>query len=57
MDAEGRFPIQTPYFESVNTPNLYFAGNAMGFQDYKKSSSYFIHGFRHNIDSLFAHIK
>lgn len=48
----GRFPAQTSSFESINIKDLFFAGTLMQVRDYKKKQSGFIHGFRHNIQSL-----
>jgi thioredoxin reductase len=48
----GRFPVQTSSFESVNIKDLFFAGTLMQQRDFKKKQSGFIHGFRHNIQSL-----
>ncbi len=48
----GRLPAQTPAWESVNVPDLYFAGFLMADRDYQKASSSFIHGFRYNIRAL-----
>lgn len=50
-----RFPAQTSAFESVNVKDLFFAGTVMQERDFKKKQSGFIHGFRHNVESL-AHI-
>lgn len=50
-----KFPAQTTEWESVNIPNLYFAGILMHACDYRKTMSGFIHGFRHNVKVL-AHI-
>lgn len=47
----GRFPALTPYWESVNVPNLYFVGGVMAAND-RRSASGFIHGFRYNIRTL-----
>ena len=30
MLNDGRMPAQTPYWESVSVPGIYFAGNVMG---------------------------
>jgi thioredoxin reductase len=49
---DGRFPAQTPEWESVNVPGLYFAGALMQANDYEKSTSGFLHGFRYNVRSL-----
>jgi thioredoxin reductase len=49
---EDRFPAQTACWESVNVPDLFFAGTLMQACDFKKTTSSFIHGFRYNIRSL-----
>ena len=49
---DDRFPDQTCEWESVNVPDLYFAGTVMQMRDFKKSTSGFIHGFRYNVRSL-----
>lgn len=48
----GRLPLMTCEWESVNVPNMFFAGTLMQSRDYRKTMSAFIHGFRHNIESL-----
>jgi thioredoxin reductase len=48
-----RFPAQTPAWESVNVPGLYFAGTITQVRDFKKSTSGFIHGFRYGARALF----
>jgi len=48
----GKLPSQTSEWESVNVPDLYFAGTLMAACDFHKTMSGFIHGFRHNIESL-----
>lgn len=48
----GRFPAQTCEWESVNVPDLFFAGTLMQVRDLKKYMSGFIHGFRYNIRAL-----
>ncbi|AGL20616.1 NAD(P)-binding domain-containing protein [Actinoplanes sp. N902-109] len=48
-----RFPEQTPAFESVNVPGLYFAGTLSQQRDFKKSTNGFIHGFRYAVRALF----
>jgi thioredoxin reductase len=57
MTADERFPAQTPGWESVNVPGLYFAGTLMQANDSKKSTSGFIHGFRYNVRSLFRMLE
>ncbi|GAA0527699.1 NAD(P)-binding domain-containing protein [Paractinoplanes ferrugineus] len=47
-----RFPAQTPAFESVNVPGLYFAGTITQQRDFKKSTNGFIHGFRYGTRAL-----
>ncbi|PXX57606.1 pyridine nucleotide-disulfide oxidoreductase [Nocardia tenerifensis] len=47
-----RFPAQTPAWESVNVPGLYFAGTITQERDFKKSTSAFIHGFRYATRAL-----
>ena len=48
----GKLPTQNTEWESVNVPDLYFAGTLMAACDFHKTMSGFIHGFRHNIESL-----
>jgi thioredoxin reductase len=47
-----RFPAQTQAWESINVPDLYFAGTLMQVRDYKKSTNGFIHGFRYSVRAL-----
>jgi thioredoxin reductase len=47
-----RFPAQTSEWESINVPDLYFAGTLMQVRDFKKSTGGFIHGFRYNVRAL-----
>ncbi|MEW9552254.1 NAD(P)-binding domain-containing protein [Nonomuraea sp. NPDC050783] len=49
---DGRFPEQTPAYESVNVPDLYFAGTLTQQRDFKKSTNGFIHGFRYSVRAL-----
>lgn len=48
----GKLPAITPYWESVNNNNMFFAGTLMQTRDFKKSSSAFIGGFRYNVRTL-----
>ena len=48
----GKYPKQTPEYESVNVPDLYFAGTLTAERDYEGASSPFIHGFRYNAQAL-----
>ncbi|MCA9704595.1 MAG: NAD(P)-binding domain-containing protein [Myxococcales bacterium] len=52
MSSDGRLPRMTPGFESVNVPELFFAGASTQFLDYRRSQSAFIHGFRYNVAAL-----
>lgn len=52
LAIKDRFPAQTSAFESTNVKDLFFAGTVMQERDYRKKQSGFIHGFRHNIESL-----
>jgi thioredoxin reductase len=47
-----RFPEQTSAYESVNVPDLYFAGTVTQQRDFKKSTSGFVHGFRYGARAL-----
>ncbi len=47
-----RFPAQTDEWESVNVPDLFFAGTISQVRDFKKSTSGFIHGFRYAVRAL-----
>ncbi|MDF5757108.1 NAD(P)-binding domain-containing protein [Spongiactinospora sp. TRM90649] len=48
----GRFPLLTHEWESVNVPGLYFAGTLTQVRDFKKYTSAFIHGFRYGVRAL-----
>ncbi len=52
-----RFPAQTPEWESINVPGLYFAGTLMQANDFKQHASGFIHGFRYNVRALFRMLE
>jgi thioredoxin reductase len=52
LTIRDRFPAQTPAWESVNVPGLYFAGTITQVRDFKKSTSGFIHGFRYGTRAL-----
>jgi thioredoxin reductase len=47
-----RFTALTSEWESVNIPDLYFAGTLMQVRDFKKSTGGFIHGFRYGVRAL-----
>ena len=48
----GKLPATTPFWESVNVRNLFFAGTLTQARDFKKSSSAFIGGYRYNARTL-----
>jgi hypothetical protein len=52
LTIAGRFPALTTGWESVNVPDLYFAGTITQSRDFKKCTSAFIHGFRYGVRSL-----
>ncbi|MEC3992192.1 NAD(P)-binding domain-containing protein [Actinacidiphila sp. DG2A-62] len=52
LTIKDRFPAQTDAWESVNVPDLYFAGTITQVRDFKKSTSGFIHGFRYGVRAL-----
>lgn len=54
LDETGRLPGMTSGWESVNVPNLFFAGTLMQARDLRRASSAFIDGFRYNIRTLHA---
>jgi thioredoxin reductase len=61
MVNDGRLPAQTPYWESVSAPGIYFAGNVtQGSPGLRKhgatSSSSSVNGFRYNARVLARHI-
>lgn len=49
---DDRFPALTSEWESVNVPDLYFAGTLTQSRDFKKYTSAFIEGFRHGTRAL-----
>ncbi|MFL5945369.1 MAG: NAD(P)-binding domain-containing protein [Gaiellaceae bacterium] len=61
MVNDGRMPAQTPYWESLSVPGIYFAGNVMqaspGLRKHgATSSSSSVNGFRYNARVLARHI-
>jgi thioredoxin reductase len=61
MVNDGRLPAQTPYWESVSVPGIYFAGNVMGASAGLRkhgatSSTASVNGFRYNARVLAQHI-
>jgi hypothetical protein len=61
MVNEGRMPAQTPYWESISVPGIYFAGNVTqaspGLRKHgATSSSGSVNGFRYNARVLARHI-
>jgi hypothetical protein len=47
-----RFPALTPAYESLDVPDLYFAGTLTQSRDFKRGTSGFIHGFRYGVRAL-----
>ena len=61
MVNDGRMPAQTPYWESVSVPGIYFAGNVMGASAGLRkhgatSAAASVNGFRYNARVLARHI-
>jgi thioredoxin reductase len=59
--SDGRIAAQTPYFESISAPGVYFAGNATGgatglVKAESAGNSTSVGGFRYNARLLAAHI-
>ncbi|QFZ21063.1 NAD(P)-binding domain-containing protein [Saccharothrix syringae] len=52
LTINDRFPDQTAAWESVDVPDLFFAGTITQARDFKKSTSGFIHGFRYGVRAL-----
>ncbi|NUP38737.1 MAG: NAD(P)-binding domain-containing protein [Streptomyces sp.] len=52
LTIKDRFPAQTDAWESVNVPDLFFAGTITQARDFKRSTSGFIHGFRYGVRAL-----
>jgi len=48
-----RLPATTGMWESVNVPDLFFAGTIMQARDFQRAGSAFIDGFRYNIRALY----
>jgi thioredoxin reductase len=53
----GKYPDMSSAWESVNVPDLFFAGTLMHMRDYRRSFSGFIHGFRYNIKAFVALLR
>jgi thioredoxin reductase len=61
MVNDGRMPAQTPYWESISVPGIYFAGNVMQaspglLKHGATSTSGSVNGFRYNARVLAQHI-
>lgn len=54
---DDRFPELTPGYESVNVPDLFFAGTVTQSRDFKRGTSGFIHGFRYGTRALHRHLE
>ena len=52
LTIDDRLPALTSSWESVNVPDLYFAGTLTQSRDFKRHTSAFIHGFRYGVRAL-----
>ncbi|XP_065194035.1 FAD-dependent oxidoreductase domain-containing protein 2-like [Sycon ciliatum] len=52
-----KYPAVKPTYESFSTKNLYIAGTASHYRDFRKSSGAFIHGFRYTARALHRHLE
>ena len=52
MRHYAKFPVMGADWQSDKVSGLYFAGTIMQSCDYRKTMSGFIHGFRHNVQTL-----
>jgi len=52
MRHMGKFPKMSAAWESPTAPGLWYAGTITQSNDFKKTMSGFVHGFRHNVASL-----
>jgi len=46
MQHNGKYPVMTHEYESVNVPGLHYAGTIAHGKDHQRSAGGFIHGFR-----------
>ena len=53
MQYNGKYPVMTSEYESVNVDGLYFAGQLAHGKDFKRAAGGFIHGFRYTARALF----
>jgi thioredoxin reductase len=53
LQYNGKYPIMTSEYESVNVPGLFFAGQLGHGKDHLRSAGGFIHGFRYTTRALF----
>ena len=56
LTLDGRFPALTTAFESVNVPDLFFAGTITQALDRTSASSASINGFRYGVRALHRHL-
>ena len=57
MQYNGKYPIMTSEYESINVPGMYFAGQLGHGKDHLKSAGGFIHGFRYTSRALFRMLE
>eukprot|EP00948_MAST-09A_sp_MAST-9A-sp1_P001670 g1670.t1 len=48
-----KFPVVNANYESVNVPNLFFAGALAHGRDFKRSAGGFVHGYRYTARALY----
>lgn len=51
-----KYPLQDYQWQSINIPDLYFAGTLTHIHDFGKASSGFVHGFRYNCRALHEYL-
>eukprot|EP00854_Cymbomonas_tetramitiformis_P008795 gene8795-10422_t len=52
-----KYPHIDLWYQSMNEPNVYFAGTLMHSHDWRKSAGGFIHGFRYLVRALHNHLE
>ena len=57
MQYNNKYPIMTSEYESINVPNLFFAGQLAHGKDHLRSAGGFIHGFRYTARNLFRMLQ
>jgi hypothetical protein len=57
MQPNGKYPVLTEEYESVNVPGLYFAGGLAHGKDFRRSAGGFVHGLRYTARALFRTLE